>query len=60
MPAYIGLSGLVIMCIECRVGVVVRNLRFFYNYFGRGVFNLYAGIMPLTLISNFKHALSTF
>jgi hypothetical protein len=35
-------------------------MRFFYNYFGRGIFNIYAGVMPLTMISNFQHTLSTF
>lgn len=53
MPAYIGISGVIIIAIECRIGLVVRNMRFFYNYFGRGIFNVYAGVMPLTLISNF-------
>lgn len=60
MPAYIGISGLIIVTIECRIGFVVRNMRFFYNYFGRGIFNVYAGVMPLTLISDFDNALSTF
>jgi len=60
MPAYIGLSGLIILTIECRIGFVVRNMRFFYNYFGRGVFNIYAGIMPLCMISNFENSLTTF
>lgn len=53
MPAYIGISGLIILLIECRIGFVIRNMRFFYNYFGRGIFNIYAGVMPLTLITNF-------
>jgi hypothetical protein len=60
MPAYIGLSGLIILTIECRIGFVIRNMRFFYNYFGRGVFNIYAGVMPLTMISNFQDSLTTF
>lgn len=60
MPAYIGLSGLIILTIECRIGFVVKNMRFFYNYFGRGLFNVYAGIMPLTMISNFQNSLTTF
>ncbi len=53
MPGYIGLSGLIILAIECRIGIVIKNMRFFYNYFGRGIFNIYAGVMPLTMISNF-------
>jgi hypothetical protein len=55
MPAYIGISGLIILAIECRIGVIVRNMRFFYNYFGRGLFNIYAGVMPLMMISDFDH-----
>ena len=31
-------------------------MRFLYNYFGRGVFNIYVGIMPLTLIDNEEDA----
>ena len=57
MPGYIGLSGLIIVLIECRIGLMVRNLRFFYNYFGRGVFNLYAAGMPLMLITNWENDL---
>lgn len=60
MPAYIGISGLIVFMIECRIGFVVRNMRFFYNYFGRGIFNIYAGVMPLTLIANFDDPLSVF
>ncbi len=60
MPAYIGISGLIIFMIECRIGFVVRNMRFFYNYFGRGIFNIYAGIMPMTMIANFDEPLSVF
>jgi hypothetical protein len=60
MPAYIGISGIIILAIECRIGFVIRNMRFFYNYFGRGIFNIYAGVMPLTLIANFEDSLSTF
>lgn len=33
---------------------MVRNLRFFYNYFGRGLFNVYAGLMPLMLINDWS------
>jgi COPI associated protein len=60
MPAYIGISGLIIFMIECRIGFVVRNMRFFYNYFGRGLFNIYAGVMPMTMIANFDNSLSAF
>lgn len=52
MPAYIGISGLIIILIECRIGFIVRNLQFLYNYFGRGLFNLYAGGMPLMFIND--------
>ena len=27
-------------------------MRFLYNYLGRGLFNIYVGIMPLSLIKN--------
>lgn len=53
MPAYVGLSGLIILLIECRVGFMVRNMHFLYNYFGRGFFNIYAGVMPLMMINSF-------
>lgn len=33
---------------------MVRNLSFFYNYFGRGLFNLYAGGMPLMFINDWS------
>ena len=59
MPAYIGLSGLIICLVECRVGFMVRNLKFFYNYFGRGLFNLYAGGMPL-MLSDWSSKMSTY
>jgi hypothetical protein len=52
MPAYIGISGLIVLLVECRIGFMVRNLSFFYNYFGRGLFNLYAGGMPLMFIND--------
>lgn len=54
MPAYIGLSGLIILLIECRMVLMVQYMRFLYNYIGRGLFNIYAGIMPLMMISNFN------
>jgi hypothetical protein len=53
MPGYIGLSGLIILLIECRIGFMVRSMSFFYNYFGRGLFNIYAGVMPLMLVGDF-------
>ena len=57
LPAYIGLSGLIIIMIECRFGFMVRNLSFLYNYFGRGIFNLYAGGMPLMLVQDWSSSL---
>ena len=50
LPGYIAFSGLIILAIEMNIGFIVRNMKFFYNYFGRGFFNIYVGIMPLTLI----------
>jgi len=52
MPGYIGFSGLIILLIECRVGFMVNNMKFLYNYFGRGLFNIYAGVMPMTMFTN--------
>jgi hypothetical protein len=53
MPSYIGLSGLIILLIECRMVLMVQYMHFMYNYVGRGLFNIYAGIMPLMMIPNF-------
>lgn len=50
LPGYIGVSGLLILLIECKIGFIIRNMRFLYNYFGRGLFNIYVGVMPLNLI----------
>ena len=27
-------------------------MKFLYNYIGRGIFNIYVGIMPLTLLED--------
>ena len=50
LPAYISVSGLLILLIECNIGFIIRNMRFLYNYFGRGFFNIYVGVMPLSMI----------
>ena len=52
MPGYLAFSGLVILAIEMHIGFICRNMKFLYNYFGRGFFNIYVGIMPLTLLDN--------
>lgn len=52
MPGYIALSGLIILAIEIHIGIICRNMKFLYNYFGRGFFNIYVGVMPLTLLDN--------
>jgi hypothetical protein len=52
LPGYIVLSGLIILSVEMHIGFICRNMKFLYNYFGRGFFNIYAGIMPLALIDN--------
>ena len=54
LPGYIGFSGLIILAIECHIKFMVRNMKFLYNYFGRGLFNIYVGVMPLTLIRQGK------
>ena len=50
LPAYIAFSGLVILLVECNIGFIVRNMRFLYNFIGKGLFNIYVGIMPLALL----------
>ena len=35
-------------------------MRFLYNYFGRGLFNIYVGVMPLSMIRNDKKQNQTF
>lgn len=54
MPGYIAISGLIILAIEMHIKVICRNMRFLYNYLGRGLFNIYVGVMPLTLIDTNK------
>jgi|694.fasta_scaffold28967_5 hypothetical protein len=29
---------------------MIRNMRFLYNFIGRGLFNIYVGVMPLSLV----------
>lgn len=53
IPAYIGLSGCIIILVECRLEIVCRNMKFLYNYIGRGIFNFYVGVMPLALIPEY-------
>lgn len=50
MPGYIIFSGLIILAIEMRFKFIRKNMKFLYNYFGRGLFNIYVGIMPLNLL----------
>lgn len=50
LPGYIGLSGIIMLAIEMHIKVMIRNMKFLYNYIGRGFFNIYAGVMPLTLL----------
>lgn len=50
LPAYIAVSGLLILLIECNIGIIIRNMRFLYNFIGRGLFNIYVGVMPLSLV----------
>lgn len=52
MPAYIGLSGLILLIVECRMMLMLQHMSFLYHYMGRGFFNIYAGIMPLMLIAD--------
>ena len=49
LPGYISFSGLIILLIECNIKIIVRNMRFLYNFFGRGLFNIYVGVMPLSM-----------
>lgn len=50
LPGYISFSGLLIVLLECNIGIIIRNMKFLYNYIGRGLFNIYVGVMPLSLI----------
>lgn len=50
MPGYIVFSGLIILAIEMHIKFICRNMKFLYNFFGRGLFNIYVGIMPLNLL----------
>ena len=50
LPGYIAFSGLIILAIEMHVRFITNNMKFLYNYFGRGFFNLYVGVMPLCLL----------
>ena len=50
LPGYIAFSGLIILLIECNIGFMVRNMKFLYNFIGRGLFNIYVGVMPLSMI----------
>ena len=59
MPGYLAFSGLVIIAIEMHIGIICRNMKFLYNYFGRGFFNIYVGIMPLTLLEQKDNAKKT-
>lgn len=54
LPGYIAVSGFLILLIELNIGFIIRNMRFLYNYFGRGIFNIYVGVMPLCLIVDDK------
>lgn len=29
---------------------MIKNMKFLYNFIGRGLFNIYVGIMPLSMI----------
>jgi hypothetical protein len=50
MPWYIAFSGLIVILIEFNIKIIVRNMKFLYNYIGRGFFNIYIGVMPIILI----------
>lgn len=52
LPGYIALSGLIIVLIECNLKFMIRNMRFLYNFLGRGMFNIYVGVMPLCLVNS--------
>ena len=50
LPAYVALSGLIILCVECNVKFIVRNMKFLFHYFGRGIFNVYVGILCFAIV----------
>jgi hypothetical protein len=56
LPGYIGISGLIILSIEMHIQYICKNMKFLYNYFGRGFFNIYVGIMPLNMLDTRKNS----
>jgi hypothetical protein len=51
LPAYIALSGLIILAVECNIKIIVRNMKFLFHYLGRGIFNIYVGILCYALVT---------
>lgn len=54
LPAYVALAGLIILAVEFNIKVIVRNMKFLYHYFGRGIFNIYVGVLCFAMV---KHVL---
>jgi uncharacterized membrane protein len=50
LPAYVALAGLIILAMEFNIKFVVRNLKFLFHYMGRGIFNIYVGILCLAMV----------
>lgn len=59
LPAYVALAGLIILCVEFNIGFVVRNMKFLFHYLGRGIFNVYVGILCFAMVrdSLLRHGL---
>ena len=52
LPGYVALSGLIILGVEFNIRLVVRNMRFLHHYLGRGVFNIYVGLLCFALVTS--------
>lgn len=50
LPAYVGLAGLIILAVEFNIRLIVRNMKFLHHYFGRGIFNIYVGILCFAMV----------
>lgn len=51
LPGYVALSGLIILAVESEAKIVHRNMSFLLNYIGRGIYNIYVGLLCLAMVS---------
>lgn len=50
LPAYVALAGLIILAVEFNIRLIVRNMKFLYHYLGRGIFNVYVGVLCFAMV----------